>query len=159
MKVSIIMGSISDKEIAQKAVNALKKFDIDYEVKVLSAHRTPDLVIDYVNKIEKEDTQVFIAIAGMAAHLAGVISGLTIKPVIGVPAKGGANDGLDALLSTVQMPSGVPVATVALNGGYNAGVLAAQILATNNEEISEKLREYKKEMVDNVVKMNDEVDF
>lgn len=128
MRVSIIMGSISDREIADKVVKKLKEFDVHYEVKVISAHRALDLLKNYVENAQ-EESEVFIGIAGKAAHLAGVIAGITTRPVIGIPVKSSLMDGLDSLLSTVQMPSGVPVATVAVNGGENAAILAVQMLA------------------------------
>ena len=131
MKVSIIMGSYSDKDIAFDVIGALKMFDVPYDVVVYSAHRTPDEVV--------ECTEVFVSIAGKAAHLGGVIAAHTTRPVIGVPGKTSVGGGMDSLLSTVQMPSGVPVATVAINGGKNAGILAAQILSVGDEAIKEKL--------------------
>ncbi|WP_071026631.1 5-(carboxyamino)imidazole ribonucleotide mutase [Peptoniphilus raoultii] len=149
MKISIIMGSISDREIADKIVKKIREFDIDYDVKVISAHRALNLLEDYVKGEEKE-TGVFIGIAGKAAHLAGVIAGMTIRPVIGVPVKSSTMDGLDSLLSTVQMPSGVPVATVAINGGENAAILACQILSLSDESLQKKLRDMKTQMVEKI---------
>lgn len=149
MRVSIIMGSISDREIADKVVKKLKEFGIDYEVKVISAHRALNLLEDYV-KTAQEETQVFIGIAGKAAHLAGVIAGITTRPVIGIPVKSSLMDGLDSLLSTVQMPSGVPVATVAVNGGENAAILAAQILALSDKELQNKLEKFKNDMTEKI---------
>ena len=124
--VRVIMGSASDIEVAKKVTKILRKFDIDYEVSVISAHRALNVLEETMGK---DDTKVYIGIAGMAAHLAGVMAGMTIKPVIGLPVGGSNTSGLDALLSMVQMPKGVPVATVALNGGDNAALLAIQILA------------------------------
>lgn len=158
MKVSIIMGSISDKDVAKKSCDILKKFKIDYEVKVLSAHRSLDLVLDYLNQIEKENVEVIIAFAGKAAHLAGVIAGVSTLPVIGVPVKSSTLDGLDSLLSTVQMPKGVPVATVAINGAENAAILAIQILSLKYKELKDKLVEYKLSLKEDVIKMNAEID-
>lgn len=149
MRVSIIMGSISDREIADKVVKKLKEFGIEYEVKVISAHRALNLLEDYV-KTAQEETQVFIGIAGKAAHLAGVIAGITTRPVIGIPVKSSLMDGLDSLLSTVQMPSGVPVATVAVNGGENAAILAAQILALSDKELQNKLEKFKNDMAEKI---------
>ncbi len=149
MRVSIIMGSISDREIADKVVKKLKEFGIDYEVKVISAHRALNLLEDYV-KTAQEETQVFIGIAGKAAHLAGVIAGITTRPVIGIPVKSSLMDGLDSLLSTVQMPSGVPVATVAVNGGENAAILAVQILALSDKELQNKLEKFKNDMTEKI---------
>ncbi|MBP2069459.1 5-(carboxyamino)imidazole ribonucleotide mutase [Anaerococcus nagyae] len=146
--VRVIMGSASDIEVAKKVTKILKKFDIDYEVSVISAHRALNVLEETMGK---DDTKVYIGIAGMAAHLAGVMAGMTIKPVIGLPVGGSNTSGLDALLSMVQMPKGVPVATVALNGGDNAALLAIQILALSDENLSQKLNDYKKEMLDKVI--------
>jgi len=146
--VRVIMGSASDVEIAKKVTKILKKFDIDYEVSVISAHRALNVLEETMGK---DDAKVYIGIAGMAAHLAGVMAGMTIKPVIGLPVGGSNTAGLDALLSMVQMPKGVPVATVALNGGDNAALLAIQILALSDENLSQKLNDYKKEMLDKVI--------
>lgn len=157
MKVSIIIGSISDEKIAKKSVDILKKFNIPYEVEVISAHRTPDRAVEFIENIEENGTEVIIAIAGKAAHLAGVLAGLTTLPVIGIPAKSSTMDGLDSLLSVVQMPKGVPVATVAIDGGENAGILAAQILSLKYDELKDKLKEYKLEMKENVKEMNNQL--
>jgi len=146
--VRVIMGSASDIEVAKKVTKILRKFDIDYEVSVISAHRALNVLEE---TMRKDDTKVYIGIAGMAAHLAGVMAGMTIKPVIGLPVGGSNTSGLDALLSMVQMPKGVPVATVALNGGDNAALLAIQILALSDENLSQKLNDYKKEMLDKVI--------
>ena len=146
--IRVIMGSASDVEIAKKVTKILKKFDIDYEVSVISAHRALNVLEETMGK---DDAKVYIGIAGMAAHLAGVMAGMTIKPVIGLPVGGSNIAGLDALLSMVQMPKGVPVATVALNGGDNAALLAIQILALSDENLSQKLNDYKKEMLDKVI--------
>ena len=146
--IRVIMGSASDIEIAKKVTKILKKFDIDYEVSVISAHRALNVLEETMGK---DDAKVYIGIAGMAAHLAGVMAGMTIKPVIGLPVGGSNTAGLDALLSMVQMPKGVPVATVALNGGDNAALLAIQILALSDENLSQKLNDYKKEMLDKVI--------
>lgn len=159
MKVSVIMGSISDKKIGDKVVEMLEKFKIEYEVKVISAHRTPHKAVEYVESAEENDISVIVAIAGKAAHLAGVIAGLTTLPVIGVPAKSSTMDGLDSLLSVVQMPTGVPVATVAIDGGGNAAILAAQILSLADGDLKERLKAYKREMVDGVEDMNKELDY
>lgn len=151
MDVRVIMGSASDIEIAKKVTTTLKEFDISYEVSVISAHRALDVLKETV---EKDDCKVYITIAGMAAHLGGVTAGMTVKPVIGVPAGGSNTAGLDALLSIVQMPKGVPVATVAINGGQNAAILAAQILALSDEELAQKLKDYKVEMKDGVLEQD-----
>ena len=158
MKVSIIMGSYSDKESAFDVIGALKMFDGPYDVVVYSAHRTPDEVVEYVKKQEAEGTEVFVSIAGKAAHLGGVIAAHTTRPVIGVPGKTSVGGGMDSLLSTVQMPSGVPVATVAINGGKNAGILAAQILSVGDKAIKEKLLAYKKQLQEDVAVMNQKLE-
>ena len=158
MNVSIIMGSISDKAIADKTTKILDGFDIEYEVKIISAHRTPDLAADFAKNAEANGTEVIIAIAGKAAHLAGVIAGISPLPVIGIPAKSSTMDGLDSLLSVVQMPKGVPVATVAIDGGENAGLLAAQILSVKYPEIRQKFKEYKVQMAKDVEAMNEELE-
>lgn len=142
-KVGILMGSDSDLPIIEKAVDTLKSFGVPYEVHVYSAHRTPDEAGDFSSMAEENGFGVLIAAAGMAAHLAGAVAARTTLPVIGIPCKSG-NDGIDALLSTVQMPSGVPVATVAINGGVNAALLAIQILAVSDSELANKLKEKKK---------------
>ena len=138
-KVGIVMGSDSDLPIIQKATDMLKALDIPFEVHVYSAHRTPVEARDFALNARKNGFGVLIAAAGMAAHLTGAIAANTTLPVIGIPCKGGVVDGLDALLSTVQMPTGIPVATVAINGGANAALLAAQILAVSDEDIARKL--------------------
>ena len=140
-KVAVIMGSDSDWPVVKAAVEQLKDFSIPYEAHILSAHRTPVEAAAYASSARENDIGVIICAAGMAAHLAGAFAANTTLPVIGIPMKGGAVDGLDALLSTVQMPSGIPVATVALNGAKNAAVLAAQILAVPDDELAAKLDE------------------
>ncbi len=150
--VGIIMGSDSDWGTMQKCTETLKKFDIPFEAHIMSAHRTPVQAAAYADEAEARGLKVLICAAGMAAHLAGVIAGHTTLPVLGVPMKGGAMDGLDALLATVQMPGGIPVATLALGnaGATNAGVLAAQILALSDATLREKLHAFKREMADKV---------
>ena len=138
-KVGIIMGSASDLPVVQKAIDMLVSLNIPYEVHVYSAHRTPNEASDFSSNAKKRGFGVIIAAAGMAAHLAGAIAANTTLPVIGIPCKGGMMDGLDALLATVQMPTGIPVATVAVGGGANAALLAAQILAVSDAEIAAKL--------------------
>ncbi len=138
-KVGIIMGSDSDLPIVKKATDMLKSLDIPFEVHVYSAHRTPVEARDFALNARENGFGVIIAAAGMAAHLAGAIAANTTLPVIGIPCKGGMMDGLDALLSTVQMPTGIPVATVALNGAANAALLAAQIIAVEDSALAEKL--------------------
>mgnify|MGYP004501118361 FL=1 len=140
-KVGIIMGSDSDLPIIEKAIDILKDFSIPFEVHIYSAHRTPEKTIEFSKNAEKNGFGVIIAAAGMAAHLAGVIAANTILPVIGIPCKSQNLEGIDALLSTVQMPSGIPVATVAINGGVNAALLSIEILAVNDKELSKKLKE------------------
>lgn len=141
--VSIVMGSKSDYDVMKSCADTLEAFGVQYELIISSAHRSPERTKDYIAKAEAKGAQVFIAAAGMAAHLAGVLASKTIRPIIGVPMKGGAMDGMDAMLSTVQMPSGMPVATVALGnaGAVNAAYLAMQILALENEELRMKLQE------------------
>ena len=138
-KVGIVMGSDSDLPIIQKTVDMLKSLDIPYEVHVYSAHRTPVQVRDFALNARENGFGVIIAAAGMAAHLAGAIAANTTLPVIGIPCKSSVLDGMDALLSTVQMPSGIPVATVAINGGANAALLAAQIIALTDASLAERL--------------------
>lgn len=140
-KVAIIMGSDSDLPIIEKAIDILKDFSIPFEVHIYSAHRTPEKAIEFSKNAEKNGFGVIIAAAGMAAHLAGVIAANTILPIIGIPCKSQNLEGIDALLSTVQMPSGIPVATVAINGGVNAALLSIEILAVNDKELSKKLKE------------------
>lgn len=153
MDVRIIMGSSSDAAIGEKVTSFLKKFEVDYEVTVISAHRA---LGDLDKMMAQDDAKVYIGIAGKAAHLSGVMAGMTTKPVIGIPVKSSTLDGLDALLSTVQMPKGVPVATMAIDGGENAAIFATQILALANEDLAQKLHDYKTEMTEGVRKMNDE---
>lgn len=145
-KVAIIMGSDSDWPVVQGAAKQLKEWEIPFEAHIMSAHRTPEAAAEFAKTARDKGFGVIIAAAGMAAHLAGVLAGNTTLPVIGIPLKGGAGDGLDALLATVQMPSGVPVATVALNGAKNAAVLAAQILSLSEPALADKLSAAKEEM-------------
>ena len=142
-KVAIIMGSDSDLPIIQKAVDVLKDFGVLYDVHIYSAHRTPDEAGEFASKAKENGFGVIIAAAGMAAHLAGALAARTTLPVIGIPCKSQALDGMDALLSTVQMPTGVPVATVAINGGANAALLAIQMLAISDEVLAKKLQDKK----------------
>ena len=138
-KIGIVMGSDSDLPIIRKATDMLKKLEIPFEVHVYSAHRTPDEARDFARNARANGFGVLIAAAGMAAHLAGAIAANTTLPVIGIPCKSSNLDGMDALLATVQMPTGIPVATVAINGGANAALLAAQILAVSDSELAAKL--------------------
>ncbi|HFB98320.1 MAG TPA: 5-(carboxyamino)imidazole ribonucleotide mutase [Bryobacterales bacterium] len=140
--VAVLMGSDSDLPVMQATLDTLRRFEIPFEVRITSAHRTPAATHDYVTDADRRGCAVFIAAAGLAAHLAGVTAGLTIKPVIGVPLDAGPLQGMDALLSTVMMPGGIPVATVAVGkaGATNAGHLAAQILALNDAALAERIR-------------------
>lgn len=158
-KVAILMGSDSDLDVMKESADALKEFGIAYEIKVLSAHRSPEQVREYVLAAEKNDIRVFIAGAGGAAHLAGVIAAHTRLPVIGVPVASTSLNGMDALLATVQMPAGIPVATVAVGkaGARNAGILAAQIFGTSDSKIAEKLTAFKKDLAEGVKKKNDKL--
>ena len=138
-KVGIIMGSDSDLPIVQKAVDMLKSLEVPYEVHIYSAHRTPVEARDFAVNARENGFGALICAAGMAAHLAGAIAANTTLPVVGIPCKGGMMDGLDALLATVQMPTGIPVATVAINGAANAALLCAQIIAVEDKELAQKL--------------------
>lgn len=151
-KVAVIMGSDSDLPIVKKAIVELKRFGVPYECHVISAHRTPALASEFASSAKANGFGVIICAAGMAAHLAGVVAGHTTLPVIGIPCKSAALDGMDALLATVMMPSGIPVATVAIDGAKNAAILAVQILALSDEELSEKLEAEKQNMIDGVKK-------
>lgn len=146
-KVGIIMGSDSDLPIAKKALTELKDFGVEYECHIMSAHRTPEKVCEFAKVARDNGFGVIICAAGMAAHLAGVVAGHTTLPVIGIPCSSKNFDGLDALLATVQMPSGIPVATVAVDGAKNAAVLAVQILALSDDVLAEKLVKAKHDMV------------
>lgn len=157
MKVAIIMGSISDRDIAKKCADKLKEFGVEFEQRVMSAHRSLDLVLDFVEHAQENGIEVIIAFAGKAAHLGGVLAGASTLPVIGVPVKSSTLDGMDALLSTVQMPAGVPVATVAIDGAENAAILATQILAVKYDVLKEKLKEHKLAMKAKVMEMDREL--
>lgn len=150
-QVGIIMGSDSDLEIMQDAAKILDEFKVGYEITVVSAHRTPERMMDYAKTARERGLKVIIAGAGGAAHLPGMVASITILPVIGVPVKLKALDGMDSLLSIVQMPGGVPVATVAINNAKNAGLLAIQILATHNDELADAMQEYKNKMKEDVL--------
>lgn len=152
MKVALVMGSKSDSEVVLKAVNILKKFGVETVVRILSAHRTPDEAAEFSKSLRKNGFEAVIAAAGKSAHLAGVIAAFTTLPVIALPMMSSTLDGLDSLLSMVQMPTGVPVACVAINGGENAGLLALQILGVKYPEIAKKLEAHKEEMKQNVLK-------
>ena len=157
-KVGIIMGSASDLPVVEKAVNTLKEYGVPYEMHVYSAHRTPVQAKEFSENARENGFGVIIAAAGMAAHLAGAIAANTTLPVIGVPVKSTVLDGMDALLSTVQMPSGIPVATVAINGAANAAILAMQILAVEDKALAEKLDAKRKEGADGVLAKNAEIE-
>ena len=149
-KVGILMGSKSDFEVVKPAVNVLKKFGVETEVRVISAHRTPDEAHEFAANAKANGIEVIICAAGKAAHLGGVIAAFTTLPVIGLPVKTDMMGGLDSLLSIVQMPAGIPVATVGVNGGENAGLLAVQMLAIKYEELATKLAQYKQAMRDRI---------
>lgn len=155
-KIGLIMGSINDYEKVEPAVDLCKEMGVDCMAHVYSAHRTPEALQEFLAK-EEDNLGVIIAAAGKAAHLAGVIASKTTLPVIGIPIKSSTLDGLDALLSTVQMPKGIPVATVAIDGAYNAVMLALQILALSDDELSDKLTKKRSDMKRDVLKANDEL--
>ncbi len=152
--VGIVMGSDSDLPVMRKAADILKEFDVPFEIQVMSAHRTPELAHQYATTAHTRGLKVLIAGAGVAAHLAGVLAASTPLPVLGVPINSGALKGLDALLATVQMPSGIPVGTLAIDGAKNAALLAVQILATCDEVLRERLIQYKQAMVEQVEAKN-----
>lgn len=156
-KVGIVMGSDSDLPIIQKAADTLKALEIPFEAHVYSAHRTPDEAMHFARSAKENGFGAIIAAAGMAAHLAGAIAANTTLPVIGIPCKSQTLDGIDALLSTVQMPSGIPVATVAINGGVNAALLCAQILAVSDEALAEKLDAKRKSDMQTVLKKDEAI--
>ncbi len=154
--VSIIMGSTSDLPVLEKAAKLFDEFEIPFELNALSAHRTPEEVTAFATSAKERGLKVIIAAAGMAAHLPGVIAAQTTVPVIGVPIKS-TLEGMDALLAIVQMPPGIPVATVGINGGLNAAILAIQMLALSDEKIAAKLEAYKKNLAKKIVKANEEL--
>jgi len=156
-KVGLLMGSKSDFETLKPCIKILKDFGVELEAHALSAHRTPTEAAEFAEKAIENNFGVIICAAGKAAHLAGVIAGHTILPVIGIPVKSSTLDGLDALLATVQMPSGVPVATVAINGAENAGLLAIQMLAISDEDLTNKLKEYKVKMAEKIISADNEL--
>lgn len=156
-KVAIIMGSDSDLPVMSKAFGILKEYGIPYEVHVYSAHRTPEQVAEFATKAKENGFGVIIAGAGMAAALAGVLAAHTTLPVIGVPLKSAVLEGTDALLATVMMPSGIPVASVAIDGAKNAAYLAAEILAVGEEELSNKIADDRKAMTESVLKKDDDL--
>lgn len=158
IKVGIIMGSDSDLEVMYEAGKVCEEFGVDYEIKVLSAHRSPNLAHEYISGAKDRGIKTIIAGAGGSAHLAGVATSLTTLPIIGVPVRAKTLDGLDSLLSTVSMPPGVPVATVGINAAKNAGLLAVQILATNDEALDAKLVAYKEKMESDIKAKNEKLD-
>ncbi|MDE5755495.1 MAG: 5-(carboxyamino)imidazole ribonucleotide mutase [Clostridia bacterium] len=149
-KVAIVMGSVSDLDVVKPTIEILKKFDVEAEVRVISAHRTPDMAHDFAKNAVDNNIEVIICAAGKAAHLGGVIAAYTPIPVIGLPVKSSTMDGLDSLLSMVQMPSGIPVACVAINGGLNAGLLAIQILSVKYPNLMKKMQDYKISMAEKI---------
>lgn len=157
-KVGIVMGSDSDLPVMKKAAEMLDKFGIDYEMTIISAHRMPDVFFDYAKTAEEKGFKVIIAGAGGAAHLPGMCAAIFPMPVIGVPIYSKTVGGVDALYSIVQMPSGIPVATVAIDGAANAGILAARILATSDDVVLAKLKEYKGEMKDGVMAKKEKIE-
>uniref|UniRef100_A0A7C4GM04 N5-carboxyaminoimidazole ribonucleotide mutase n=1 Tax=Fervidobacterium thailandense TaxID=1008305 RepID=A0A7C4GM04_9BACT len=157
-KVGIIMGSDSDLHVMKEAAKVLEEFGVPYEITIVSAHRTPERMYEYAKTARKRGIEVIIAGAGGAAHLPGMTASLTTLPVIGVPVKGSSLDGLDSLLSIVQMPRGVPVATVAINNAQNAGLLAVRILSIKYPELAEKLERYRQEMYEKVLEKAKEVE-
>ena len=155
LEVGIIIGSKSDLPVMQNAIDILNEFGINSEVEIISAHRTPEKMFKYAQNAKNKGIKVIIAGAGGAAHLPGMIASITTLPVIGVPIKSrNSIDGWDSILSILQMPDGVPVGTVALNGSKNAGILAVQIIATNNDKLSQKIEDYKKELENKVISSN-----
>lgn len=153
--VGIIMGSLSDRKIMQEAADVLRELGVGFEMEIVSAHRTPEKMFDYARQARSRGVKVIIAGAGGAAHLPGMVASLTTLPVIGVPVlSSNSIDGWDSVLSILQMPGGVPVATVALNGAKNAGILAAQIIGTCNEEVAQRLEDFKENLKVKVAEMN-----
>lgn len=156
-KIGIIMGSDSDLPIMKEACKVLKEFEIDYDLQVISAHRTPEVAREYALNAEKNNFKAIIAGAGKAAHLPGVIAASTLVPVIGVPIRTSTLGGADSLYSMVQMPGGIPVATVALNGAKNAAILALQMIAIEDQEVKEKLKSYRNDMREDVINTSNEL--
>ena len=157
--IGIIMGSDSDLPVMEKSFAILREFDIPFEVKILSAHRTPEEHSEYAKSAADRGLKVIIAAAGMAAHLPGVTAGQTVLPVIGVPMKSSFQDGMDSLLSIVQMPPGIPVATVTVGGSKNAAILAVQIIATGDAELQKKFVDFKAKMAEESMKKNENVKY
>ncbi len=155
--VGIVMGSQSDLPVVKPAIELLKYFDVSVELRVLSAHRTPEEAASYAKNAYERGVEVIIAAAGKAAHLPGVLAAYTLLPVIGLPVKSSTMDGLDSLLSMVQMPKGIPVATVAINGSENAALLAVQMLAMKDKDLYNALCEYRKKMREDVLKQDENI--
>jgi len=156
MKVAIVMGSKSDYPVVERTEKILEQFGVAFETRIISAHRTPRLAEDFASHAEEKDIEVMIAAAGKAAHLGGVMAAFTALPVIGLPIKSSTMDGLDSLLSIVQMPKGIPVATVAIDGAENAALLAVQILSVKYPKLREAMKQYKKKMEDDVMKLDEQ---
>ncbi len=156
MKVAIIMGSKSDYPVVEKAETVLNTFGVDVETRIISAHRTPRAAEEFASHAEERGIEVIIAAAGKAAHLGGVMAAFTPLPVIGLPIKSSTMDGLDSLLSIVQMPKGIPVATVAIDGAENAGLLAVQILSVKYGELREAMKKYKKKMEEEIICLDEQ---
>lgn len=156
MKVAIVMGSKSDYPVVEKAEAMLREFGVDYETRIISAHRTPKQAEEFAANAEANGFGTIIAAAGKAAHLAGVLAATTPLPVIGLPMKSSTMDGLDSLLSVVQMPKGVPVATVAINGAENAAILAVQILAAGDLDLRQKIKDFKKRQEEEIIALDHE---
>ena len=159
IQVSVILGSDSDVDLGKAAIKSLKSFDIACELKVISAHRSPDVLVDYLKSSKERGCKAYIAIAGMAAHLAGAVAAHSTSPVLGVPTAHSLN-GLDAILSTLQMPAGVPVATFATGtaGATNAGIFAAQMIATTDDQMAERMKEFKKELREKTIQKDKNLD-
>ncbi|MCI5674976.1 MAG: 5-(carboxyamino)imidazole ribonucleotide mutase [Ezakiella sp.] len=157
MKVAIIIGSISDRSLLEKSKKILEDFGVDVHAEVISAHRTPDRAFEFAKTARDNNIDAIIAIAGKAAHLAGVVAANTTVPVIGIPGKSSTMDGLDSLLSVVQMPKGIPVATVAIDGAENAALLAVQIMSLKYPELVDKMEDYRKKLRAQVDEMNEEI--
>ncbi len=157
MKIAVIMGSDSDFDVVSKGLKILKEFGVEAEVRVISAHRTPFQALDFAKNAEENGYELIIGAAGKAAHLPGVLAGVTPLPVIGLPIKSSTMDGMDSLLSIVQMPKGVPVATVAINGAENAFLLAVQILSVKYAELRTKFKEYKENMAKQVIEKDEKI--
>ncbi len=156
MKAAIVMGSKSDYPVVKKAEGILREFNVEFETRIISAHRTPRVAERFAKNAEADGIEVIIAAAGKAAHLAGVLAATTPLPVIGIPMKSSTMDGLDSLLSVVQMPKGVPVATVAIDGAENAALLAIQMMSIKYPELREKIKNYKVKMEEEIIKTDEE---